>query len=718
MMGQALISQSVLVWWACQSSLVLGVGLLASYVLQRRAGRAGQLLLAAMIAALALLPANIIVRNYNLALPANQRPAQAPAQSPVAAEPFTPTAPLAAISVPADPIVIPRTIAPSDPSVPQALDGSARIDWNQVLLCAWVVVSLALFARLFISFVRGNKVIKYADPIHDATIQRAVEIVRRKLGLATSVDIRSSGQIRTPALWCWCSKPILLIPAGTSHQNSTAWEGIICHELAHWRRYDHIAGLVAEIAVCLVPWQPLMWWAKRRLGRLSEQACDDWVVACGTNPVDYAESLLKWSPEAQMAFIPTVVASKKELDERIRRLLQNPTASPRAGLGWTLTVAVLISCLTAGLALAQAGDTDRSARAPDKCEAEVEIERKPCRISEVEERHLAIEREELLKHRQQLLEQVHELEGRLTDLGDSEDDLAHRLQNQLEELRDQIRRINRRLDQITPPAFGREARRPRRAPHQRELLARLRDLQMQAEAHQRELAKLRDKEGPQAQQIREELHQIRANIERIQHELERSRFEEPRPPRWHGERAEHLDRLVERRRDLQQEAEQLHRALERIGDKDGPEARQIRRNIAEIHKAIAEIEHALEQARRGEHRPQVPEVERERAELLRHREMLLNRAEEIHRQIRELGDRPEAEELRAELRDIEHQLEIINRELAIREPREPWREGELREQLGHLQDQVNELREQMHEMRELLQQLLERMDRRQIERQR
>jgi len=68
---------------------------------------------------------------------------------------------------------------------------------------------------------------------------------------------------------------------------------------------------------------PLLWWAKFRLIALSEQACDDWVVATGQSGADYAESLLDLTPEGQMAFIPAVVSTRKGLPDRVRRILKD-----------------------------------------------------------------------------------------------------------------------------------------------------------------------------------------------------------------------------------------------------------------------------------------------------------------------------------------------------------------------------------------------------------
>jgi len=135
--------------------------------------------------------------------------------------------------------------------------------------------------------------------------------------------------------------------------NKVDWAGVLCHELAHYKRRDHICGLLAELAVCILPWHPLLWWAKSRLVRLSEQACDDWVVATGQTGTDYAESLLDLTPGGQMAFVPAVVSSKRGLAGRIRRILQDNCGNPRTGVVWALVVSIMAVCLTVGVACAQ-----------------------------------------------------------------------------------------------------------------------------------------------------------------------------------------------------------------------------------------------------------------------------------------------------------------------------------------------------------------------------
>jgi len=146
----------------------------------------------------------------------------------------------------------------------------------------------------------------------------------------------------------------LLVPIAVERSGTKVdWVSVLCHELAHYKRRDYISGLLAELAVCALPWHPLLWWAKRRLVSLSEQACDDWVVALGQSGTDYTESLLDLAPGGQMAFVPAVVASKKGLAGRVTRILKDKCSNPTIGLRWAIVAGITAGLMAIGVAFAQ-----------------------------------------------------------------------------------------------------------------------------------------------------------------------------------------------------------------------------------------------------------------------------------------------------------------------------------------------------------------------------
>jgi beta-lactamase regulating signal transducer with metallopeptidase domain len=330
-----------------QSTVFIAAGLLGSFIIRHRSARAHQVLLLAIIAAVIVPIMSILVKHYELGL-------------------FT--ARLALIQPqPEDQIIYDTTeitsvenIEHKSGTVEKDLTSvinaseSTKFPLRSVILYGWLITSLILTARLLITFILGARLLARAIPLDCDRIEQAVLLAKAKLRIDKDVSFYSSQGVQSPVIWCWKRKPILLLPsaAGLS-ENRIDWAGVLCHELAHYKRHDHISGLFAELLACIMPWHPLLWWAKSRLTSLSEQACDDWVVATCQPCTDYAESLLDLTPCDQMAFVPAVVSSKKGLAGRIQRILKNNRPNPRTGAIWALAVGIVAICITFGVAFAQ-----------------------------------------------------------------------------------------------------------------------------------------------------------------------------------------------------------------------------------------------------------------------------------------------------------------------------------------------------------------------------
>ena len=165
-----------------------------------------------------------------------------------------------------------------------------------------------------------------------------------------------SSAVRCPVVWCWGRHPRLVLPTGAADNWSTAkWTPILCHELAHWLRCDHLIALATAVGCCLLPWQPLAWWAKRRMEHSCEQACDDWAVAAGHSAVDYAETLLGLVPQNGSPLELAALRCRSGLGMRIRHILTEHVPRPHLGCRWAVA-AVSISIVSAcGAAFCQRG---------------------------------------------------------------------------------------------------------------------------------------------------------------------------------------------------------------------------------------------------------------------------------------------------------------------------------------------------------------------------
>jgi len=347
--------------WTCvwQSTVCVVLGLVGSFVFRHWPARAHRILFVAIIAAVIVPILSSLVRYYELGIFVAEpavihsevedlyRVNNYEALEIMPAEDFEYT-----LSI-TEEYSAPATVAQSE---------GVNIPWGQVALWVWIAASLFLTVRLLVTFLLGVRLLSQALPLGCEKIRDAVHVARAKLGFGRNVEVYSSAGVCSPVIWCWGRRPVLLVPSGSGRvDNRVNWISVLCHELAHWKRRDHISGLLAELMVCVFPWNPLMWWAKRRLVSLSEQACDDWVLASGQVDTNYAQSLLDLSPQGQMAFVPAVVGSKKVLGARIRRILKEGCGNPRTGTLWALVVGIVAMSVAVGIAFAQT----RQARTED-----------------------------------------------------------------------------------------------------------------------------------------------------------------------------------------------------------------------------------------------------------------------------------------------------------------------------------------------------------------
>ncbi len=328
---------TVLVWHAVwQPALWLLVGLLASMLWARRPARAHRFLLLASLAAVLTPLLSVVVERLNWGI--LRRPAPEPS--------YVLLAPDASERTDAG-FVAAKVIRP--------------FSVNMVLLWGWLALSALCAARLLLSLGRGWGLLARSKPLHDPRLQSALDAAAHRLGLSGTPALRVSDRVRSPVIYCWAKRPVLLLPArGTETLSEAAWVGIFCHELAHCRRRDHRVSLLTELLVILMPWNPLAWRMKRRLGYMAERTCDDWVLHAGQPAADYAETLLQLVPQRGPPLALAAVSGRQTLKARIRSILRGRRRKPNVGRWWSaLTGAATVAAVVL-IALAQAA-TDRPA---------------------------------------------------------------------------------------------------------------------------------------------------------------------------------------------------------------------------------------------------------------------------------------------------------------------------------------------------------------------
>ncbi|MBM4028261.1 MAG: hypothetical protein FJ280_23145 [Planctomycetes bacterium] len=609
-----------------QGTACLAVGLAASHAWRHRPARAHQVLLTALLAAVLMPVLYLSAGHFELGVLAPNaappgdiptlRRASVPARQssiplappdtwhadtpPAAADGRTPTTgPLR--DPPADEVAAELPLLTVEPMAPAtALWATAlSIPWRLMAFLCWAVTTASLLLRLILRLVLGLHFVHTARPVQNECLHRALETAQDRLGMGGSVAIRSSGRIRSPVIWCWGREPVLLVhPRALQAGGRTKWVGVFCHELSHWRRLDHVSGLLAEVLTAIFPWHPLLWWAKDQLLRLSEHVCDDWVLAGGQTALDYAESLLDLAPQKQAAFVPTVIGKEKAMKERIRRIVKDRGSNPRMGMGWALGVSALAVLASVGVALAQPRPEAKQRR-EEEPRPQVRQEQAGPRPA------VAGRRNVLVRLHEQLQAQARETEAVLHRRGEGapEEERAV-LRAELETLQEQIELVERQLrtleQGVRRPGPG-EPRAPEQEAKINELRRHRDELANNIRAAERELRGLRDGQDQEARELKAHLERRHAELGEVESKLaELSRAQAlgrdagARPPQDQAP-----SNVRQRRAELQEEMRRIEQRLRELGPEQDQEARELRARLEAIQGQMADLERRPEALRRG-----------------------------------------------------------------------------------------------------------------------
>jgi len=660
---------------AWQSTLFAVIGLAGSFLLRRRPARASQVLLLALIAAVLLPTTSMLVRHFELGLFT---------EKPIVLPTFDIEIPAETPEILPAPETQPAEFAvQKDFALVDSGSEAVRISWRLIALYGWTLATLILLGRLFVAFVSGILLLRRAKSDRCEHIRPAADTARSRFGITKDLNIRSSKNVRSPMIWCWSSPPVLLVPDNVSGRID--WVDVICHELAHWKRWDHISGLIAELLVCILPWNPFLWLSKKRMVRLSEQACDDWVLADGHAGTDYAQSLLNLSPELQMAFLPTVIGKEKPMKKRIYRIIKEKCGIPQVGARWALAVTMIAATLTVGIALAQ--------RRPARFERDERM------AAELRERQALEERRfDLNNQAQKVRERLKQVKMEFAELkesGKGESDSANELRNELRELEETLARLEQELRELEGDRRPREMRMVADQEPPREILRRLDELGGETEMVLQALAEQNIGRNEEANMLYGRMRELNEQMRQVRQQLGRQLEGSGRQGMEF--RREVPEEQIQHLEELREKARQMELELEELGDRNPEKAERLHAELREIHGAIEQIERGVS-------------MSREQGDMRKvHLRELHKHAQELEFRLQEIGDRrpEEAQELRMQLDKIHQQIERIEHESGIRplvekaiQPSDEFHRQELMDRREQIQAQLRELELALRELEE------------------
>ena len=242
-------------------------------------------------------------------------------------------------------------------------DGMAPRGWlplsgKPLAVLLWLLGSAGFFGWTVVRTVRFQRTLtRAARPAPQ--LQRLATEIGVTLGLPRVPPVYTTGARVRPLVW-WAGGHVrILIPSVlVAELDRTELRAVLAHELAHVRRRDYLVRVVELLACSAYWWNPVVWWAKRKMRSAEESSCDVLAVSASRLTRDrYAKSLLRVVEVMSAAPIPRAPAlasaadacrDSKLLEKRLRTVLA--TAHPVSHTAGRLRVAGA-AALALGLSL-------------------------------------------------------------------------------------------------------------------------------------------------------------------------------------------------------------------------------------------------------------------------------------------------------------------------------------------------------------------------------
>ena len=163
-----------------------------------------------------------------------------------------------------------------------------------IVLVIWAMGALVWFVIQGIRCVRFRWALRRGDAA-GLELQRFADRLARQMGLPYSPTVWLMPGVMSPMLWGSGQSLLLIFPERLLDRlDDTATGTLLMHELAHYRRRDHLVRVLELLATGFFWWHPVVWWARREIESVEEECCDAMVVTASTEvPKRYAEAILE-----------------------------------------------------------------------------------------------------------------------------------------------------------------------------------------------------------------------------------------------------------------------------------------------------------------------------------------------------------------------------------------------------------------------------------------
>ena len=184
-----------------------------------------------------------------------------------------------------------------------------------------------------------------ARPIENPKLNILLENLVWDEGITVPVQLKKSPEVFSPVSWGLFS-PEIILPEQAEDWCVEKTRNVLIHELSHIQRLDWLTTLVVRITRAIYWYNPLIWFAARKLEEEAEQACDDAVILTGRSHSEYASNLLEIASHGRKgSFGNTVVQAiaGSFLGSRVFSILDTSKRRQNTEVDWVVR-GLLIGC--------------------------------------------------------------------------------------------------------------------------------------------------------------------------------------------------------------------------------------------------------------------------------------------------------------------------------------------------------------------------------------
>ncbi|HKW03516.1 MAG TPA: M56 family metallopeptidase [Vicinamibacterales bacterium] len=236
------------------------------------------------------------------------------------------------------------SVAPTDRAIAASTTDNTATTWPVLVVAIYAIGVLLLLARIGLERLALRRIVRSAHPVTDPAWQHALDDCVRRMRCSQPVQLLQSTTDIMPMTF-GSGRATIIVPASADTWADDRRRAVLLHELAHVARRDCLTQTFAAVARAVYWPHPGIWWAARRLRVECELACDDRVLAMGTEARDYAIHLLEIARSFNAA--PAValgMARARQLEGRLIAVLD--IARNRSALRRAVRLATIAAALS------------------------------------------------------------------------------------------------------------------------------------------------------------------------------------------------------------------------------------------------------------------------------------------------------------------------------------------------------------------------------------